>query len=112
AGDFDGLADSGHPPLAIISALLRSMLIASPGHRLVAADFSQIEARVLAWIAEQDDLVEMFRVGGKIYEDMAAFMQTRKLGRPVTAAEIEEDSVERQLGKNTVLGCGFQMGWE
>src|SRR5690606_30689624 len=60
AGDFDGLADSGHPPLAIISALLRSMLIASPGHRLVAADFSQIEARVLAWIAEQDDLVEMF----------------------------------------------------
>ena len=39
------------PPLAVVSSLLRAMLIASEGHRLIAGDFSQIEARVLGWLA-------------------------------------------------------------
>jgi DNA polymerase len=80
------------------------MLIASPGYEFIAADFSQIEARVLAWIAGQTDLVELFRSGGKIYETMAAYI----FGKEVH--EITKDSFERQIGKNSILGAGFQMG--
>jgi DNA polymerase bacteriophage-type len=80
------------------------MLVASPGHRLMAADFGQIEARVLAWIAGQDDLVTQFAAGGKIYEEMAAYIYQL----PVEA--VGKDSVERQIGKNTILGAGFGMG--
>lgn len=103
AGDYDAIA-AEYPPLVVISALLRSMLRAAPGHVFMAGDFSQIEARVLAWIAEQNDLVEMFATGGKIYEEMAALIYDRP------PSSIGKESVERQVGKNSVLGAGFQMG--
>lgn len=101
-----------HPPLVVLSSLMRGMLRASDDHRLIAIDFAQIEARVLAWLADQKDLIELFASGGKVYEEMAAFIQSRKLGRTVLASEIKNPSEERQIGKNTVLGAGFQMGWE
>jgi DNA polymerase bacteriophage-type len=102
-GDYDAIAVE-EPVLGVVSSMLRSMITASPGHRLMAADFAQIEARVLAWIAEQDDLVAQFAGGGKIYEEMAAYIYQL----PVEA--IGKDSVERQIGKNTILGAGFGMG--
>jgi DNA polymerase bacteriophage-type len=102
-GEYDMIAIE-HPVLGVVSSLLRSMLVASEGHRLVAADFSQIEARVVAWLAEQDDLVAQFAGGGKIYETMAAHIYS------LPVDEIGKDSVERQIGKNTVLGAGFGMG--
>lgn len=104
-GDYDAL-DLHAPPLQIISSMLRSCLIAAPGHRLMVADFASIEARVVAWLAGQDDLVEMFRTGGKIYEAFAS----RVYDKPV--ALIAKDSVERQVGKAGILGCGFGMGHE
>lgn len=94
------------PALAVISSLLRSMLIAEPGKTFFAGDFAQIEARVVAWLFEQQDLVDLFASGGKVYETMAAYI----FDKPVD--EIGKDSFERQVGKNTVLGCGFQMGWK
>lgn len=104
AGEYD-LIDVEAPALSVISSLLRGMFVASPGCRLIVGDYAQIEARVLAWIAEQDDLMEAFRAGAKVYERMAA----RIYRRPVE--EIAKGSVERQIGKMTVLGCGYQMGW-
>lgn len=98
ARDYDTI-DFEHPPLIVIASLLRSMLTAAPGHELIAADFSQIEARVLAWIAGQDNLVQLFRDGGRVYEETAAFI----FNKPVD--EIENPSFERTVGKNTVLGC-------
>jgi DNA polymerase bacteriophage-type len=103
AGDYDSV-DADHPALVVVAAMLRSMIVAAPGHRLMAADYAQIEARVLAWIAGQDDLVGMFAQGGRIYEEMASVIY----GIPVE--DVTKDGVERQVGKNTVLGCGFQMG--
>jgi len=88
----------------IISSMLRSMMKAEPGHILMGADYSQIEARVLAWIAEQEDLVELFASGGKVYEDMAAFLFE------MDVEDVAKDSFERQIGKNSVLGAGYQMG--
>lgn len=101
--EFD-LIESENAALLVISSLLRSMLTAGPGNRLLAGDYAQIEARIVAWIAGQDDLCELFATGGKIYETMGAFIY----GKPVES--IRKADYERQVGKNTVLGCGFGMG--
>lgn len=103
--DYDGL-DAFYPPLAIVSSMLRSMLRAAPGHRLDAADFSQIEARVTAWLAGEEWLLDAFRRKEKVYEMMAADIYG------LDPADIGKSSDERLLGKATVLGCGFGMGWE
>jgi DNA polymerase len=102
-GEYDLIA-MDEPVPVVVSSMLRSMLRAAPGNRLLAGDYGQIEARVLAWIAGQEDLLALFAAGGKVYEDMAAFIYTRAM------EEIEEDSEERQVGKGAILGCGFQMG--
>ena len=96
--------DAAHPALAIISSMLRSMLTAADGHLLMVGDFAQIEARVLAWLAGQDDLVQAFANGEPVYEMMAERAYGLKRG------EVTKDDPRRQLGKATELGCGFGMG--
>jgi len=86
----------------LASDLLRSMLIAEDGHRLMFADYSAIEARVLAWIAGQTDLVETFRKGGDVYKEMASDIYNVKV-ESVTGKQ-------RQVGKMAILGCGYGMG--
>jgi DNA polymerase len=86
----------------LASDLLRSMLIADEGHRLMFADYSAIEARVLAWVAGQNDLVETFRKGGDVYKEMASAIYN-----------VDVESVtdgQRQVGKMAILGCGYGMG--
>ena len=86
----------------LASDLLRSMLVADEGHRLMFADYSAIEARVLAWVAGQSDLVETFRKGGDVYNEMASAIYN-----------VGVDSVtdgQRQVGKMAILGCGYGMG--
>jgi DNA polymerase len=104
-GDYDYI-DAFDPPLAVVASLLRGTFRASPDHVLRVADFSGIEARVLNWLAGQQDMVELFASGGKVYERMAA----RIYGVP--EAEIVKGDPRRQIGKNTELGCGYQMGAE
>lgn len=89
-------------PLETVSSALRGCLIADPGTSLFVADFAQIEARVVAWLAGQGDLLALFASGGAVYEEMAATIFN------VPVAEVTKD--QRQLGKMAVLGCGFQMG--
>lgn len=86
----------------IASDLLRSMLIAEDGHRLMFADYSAIEARVLAWVAGQNDLVETFRKGGDVYKEMASAIYNKSV-------DAISDN-ERQVGKMAILGCGYGMG--
>ena len=86
----------------LASDLLRSMLIAEDGHRLMFADYSAIEARVLAWVAGQNDLVETFRKGGDVYKEMASAIYN-------TPSEQVTDN-QRQIGKMATLGCGYGMG--
>ena len=80
----------------------REILLAPPGHLLVIADSASIEARVLAWLAEQQDLLEIFWQKGDPYKTMAAAIY----GKPET--EITKE--ERTLGKVGILGCGYGMG--
>ena len=86
----------------LASDLLRSMLIAEDGHRLMFADYSAIEARVLAWIAGQTDLVETFRNGGDVYKEMASAIYN------VNVESVTDG--QRQVGKMAILGCGYGMG--
>jgi DNA polymerase len=80
---------------------LRKGIVAPAGKALVVGDSSQIEARALACVAGQEDLMEVFRKGLDPYCDMASFIY----GRTITKA----DEDERWLGKVTVLGAGYGM---
>jgi DNA polymerase len=94
----------GAPLADIASGCLRAMIIAAPGMEFVCADFSAIEARVLAVLAGEQELVRGFANGVDIYCQLAA----RIYGRPVTKA----DKQERQMGKQAILGLGYGMGAE
>jgi DNA polymerase I-like protein with 3'-5' exonuclease and polymerase domains len=81
---------------------IKQAITAPEGCLIVDADSAQIEARVLAWLAGQTDLVEAFAAGQDVYKIMAATIY----GKP--AAEISK--AERFVGKSVVLGSGYGMG--
>lgn len=83
---------------------IRRALRAPDGYVVIACDSSQIEARTLAWLAGQTDLVEAFRQKRDVYSEFA----TRVYQRPVTKA----DRIERHVGKTCILGLGYGMGAE
>ena len=72
---------------------IRSALRAPDGHKIIACDSSQIEARILAYIAKQTDLVEQFRKGEDVYQLFAGDL-----------------GVSRFVGKTCILGLGYGMG--
>jgi DNA polymerase len=81
---------------------LKSAIRAPKDHVIIDADSSQIEARVLAWLAGQDDLSDAFEKGEDVYKIMAS---------AIYAKEVEEISKEeRFVGKTTILGAGYGMG--
>jgi DNA polymerase len=86
----------------LLSSCLRSMLTASPGRKLIGADYSSIEARVLLWMAGDERGLNIFRRGDDIYIDMAASIYN-VLPNQVTKAQ-------RKLGKVAILGLGYGMG--
>ena len=81
---------------------LKKAIIAPTGYVMLDSDSSQIEARTLAWLAGQDDLVEAFDRGEDVYKIMASAIY----GKPI--AYITKD--ERFVGKTTILGAGYGMG--
>ena len=81
---------------------LKKAIIAPDGYLMVDSDSSQIEARTLAWLAEQDDLVEAFDRGEDVYKIMASAIYGKSI------ADITKQ--ERFVGKTTILGCGYGMG--
>jgi DNA polymerase I-like protein with 3'-5' exonuclease and polymerase domains len=81
---------------------LKRSIIAPEGHTIIEADSAQIEARVLAWLAEQDDLVDAFANNEDVYKKMAS----RIYGVP----EEDVDTDQRFVGKTTILGAGYGMG--
>jgi len=81
---------------------LKNAVVAPDGHLVINCDSSQIEARVLAWLAGQNDVVEQFAKG----EDVYSLFATKIYGRPITKA----DPVERFVGKTCILGLGYGTG--
>jgi DNA polymerase len=101
-GNYEAL-DLIAPPIVIVLSMLRSMMTARPGHELMAGDYAAIEARVLNWLAGQDDVVKMFADGVDVYKHNA----TKIYGIPL---EEVQKFPHRQAGKFQELGCGYQMG--
>ena len=81
---------------------LKRAIIAPTGYMMIDSDSSQIEARTLAWLAEQNDLVEAFDRGEDVYKIMASAIYGKDI------EDITKD--ERFVGKTTILGCGYGMG--
>lgn len=81
---------------------LKKAIFAPIKHVFIDSDSSQIEARTLAWLAEQNDLVEAFENGQDVYKIMASAIY----GKP----EEEITKEERFVGKTTILGAGYGMG--
>lgn len=81
---------------------LKRSILAPAGHTLIDADSAQIEARVLAWLAEQDDLTEAFANNEDVYKKMAARIYN------VDVDDVTKD--QRFVGKTTILGAGYGMG--
>jgi len=83
-------------------SVLKSCIEAPDGHLMIDSDSSQIEARTLAWLAEQNDLVDAFDRGEDVYKIMASAIYNKDV------SDITKD--ERFVGKTTILGCGYGMG--
>lgn len=81
---------------------IRRALRAPQGHKIIACDSSQIEARIVAWSAGQADLVQAFREGRDVYSEFA----TMVYGRTIT----KDNPTERFVGKTCILGLGYGMG--
>lgn len=101
AGDREALRERFSSVPSALSGLIRTALIAPPGKKLIVADYSAIEARVLAWLAGEEWQNELFRKGGDLY----CMTASRMFGVPV-----EKNGVNghlRQKGKVASLACGY-----
>lgn len=104
AGDLEDFELNYADVTQVLSELIRTAFIASPGHILHVCDFSAIEARVIAWIAGENWVLDIFRQGGDIYCATASQM----FGVPVE--KHGKNSHLRQKGKISVLALGYGGG--
>lgn len=81
---------------------LKKSMLAPEGYVFIDCDSSQIEARTLAWLAGQDDLVDAFDKGEDVYKIMASSIYDTPIDKV--------DDGQRFVGKTTILGCGYGMG--
>lgn len=86
-------------------SFLRKSIMAPEGYALVVCDLSQIEPRVLAWLADYDALLDIFKSGKDAYAQFGAQM----FGIPGLTKESHPDL--RQSAKSALLGCGYGLGW-
>jgi DNA polymerase len=90
------------PTMDALVDCLRGMVVAPSGKDLVAVDFSAVEARVLAWLAGQDDVLDAFRNREDIYKLAAS--------RIYRVPKEQVDKQQRQIGKVATLALGYQGG--
>ena len=101
-GGSDSLNLQNLPSRGTNGGKLKKAIIAPEGYKIIDADSAQIEARVLAWLSGQNDLVEAFKNGEDVYKIMASAIYSKD------ASEITAE--ERFVGKTTILGAGYGMG--
>jgi DNA polymerase bacteriophage-type len=86
-------------------SFLRKAIMAPEGYQLVVGDLSQIEPRVLAWLGDYQDMLDIFRAGGDPYAAFGAQM----FNIPNLTKDSHPDL--RQSAKSALLGCGYGLGW-
>ena len=103
-GDYEALQIFYENPSEILSQLIRTAFIAEPGKRFIVADFSAIEARIIAWLADEKWRMKIFSEGGDIYCASATAM---------FKVPVEKHGVNKELrakGKIAELACGYGGG--
>ena len=86
-------------------SFLRKAIMAPEGYVIAVGDLSQIEPRVLAWLADYQELINIFRAGGDPYARFGAEMFN------IFGMTKDSHPVERQSAKSALLGAGYQLGW-
>ncbi|WP_299230260.1 DNA polymerase [uncultured Bacteroides sp.] len=104
AGDLDDFQLNYANPTHVLSELIRTAFVAKPGCTFHVCDFSAIEARVIAWLAGEQWVLDVFRAGGDIYCATAGQMFNCKVEKHGPNAEL------RQKGKIAVLALGYGGG--
>ena len=104
AGDLDDFMLHYSNPTQVLSELIRTAFVASPGRVFHVCDFSAIEARVIAWLAGEQWVLDVFRGGGDVYCATASQMFGVEVGKHGPNAEL------RQKGKIAVLALGYGGG--
>lgn len=105
-----GRTGSGIDPLI---GAMRSLLCAPDGYIFSIVDSAQIEARILAWIAGQSDLIEGFKNDEDVYSTFASYLFGCNVRRPIDSddSNIRKTlKIRRGFGKDAILGCGYGMG--
>ena len=102
SGDYQLLRMLYDDVSSILSQLIRTAFVCEEGSTFAVADFSAIEARVIAWLADEEWRLEVFASHGKIYEASASMMFA------VPIEEITKGSPLRQKGKVAELALGYQ----
>lgn len=99
----------GDQVLNVLSSCIRGMLIPTQGYEMFITDFAAIEARVVMWLAGETVGIKMFEEGDKDKTIPDIYVKTawKIFGNKGLT---KKDKKERQVGKQTVLGCGFGMG--
>lgn len=90
------------PSRGVNAGKIKKAILAPEGYVVIDCDSAQIEARVLAWLAGQDDLVQAFRDKQDVYKLMATKIYGISIG--------DVDKTQRQVGKTVVLGAGYGVG--
>lgn len=92
--------------LETLAGMLRGFFVGP----FFVGDYAQIEARSLAWLAGQDDLVETFARGEDVYCQMASAIWKREITKKSVDPNLPEGVTPRFIGKTTVLGAGYGLG--
>lgn len=103
-GDLEEFTDNYSNPTHVLSELIRTAFVAAPGRTFHVCDFSAIEARVIAWLAGENWVLDVFREGGDIYCRTASKMFGVPVEKHGANAEL------RQKGKIAVLALGYGGG--
>lgn len=103
-GDLEEFTDNYSNPTHVLSELIRTAFVAAPGHVFHVCDFSAIEARVIAWLAGENWVLDVFKKGGDIYCSTASKMFGVPVEKHGANAEL------RQKGKIAVLALGYGGG--
>lgn len=112
SGKTDGLQFQNLPKRDPRMLEVRKAIRVKPGYKVVAADSSQVEARVLAYVANQYDLVEAFRLGADPYSDLAAaifHIPSEEIHKGAKSGN-KEYKKYRNCGKKCILSAGYSVG--
>jgi DNA polymerase len=97
-------------PMKVFASCVRGMLIPGDGYDLLAMDYAAIEARGVAWLAGQEDILDVFRDHGKIYEYTASSIYHTPRELHLLKAMADDFPERRFVGKVAVLALGYQGG--